>query len=398
MRKERKIEQIILFLSVLLVFCAGVSAEEACGHDFQRIEEPATCTECGYWGYRCILCFQTKGYEIIPQIGHDWAAWEVLDEPDCKSTGLQVGRCTRCGQQQEQEIPTLAHEYTSWVQSPTCGRDGYTLLTCINCGHEEKTDRVERLGHDLQILVVEPSCTRDGYTLYQCTRCTYSRKEALVEKTGHVFNSGTIDKEAGLDNTGKITYSCLNCDATKSETIPAWSNPFDDVAESAYYADSVTWAYHTGITTGTDETHFSSDSVCTRAQVVTFLWRWAGSPAPEGGKMPFSDIRAGSFYYDAVCWALEKGITTGVDETHFAPNSSCTRAQVVTLIHRYLGSPVLQGELPFEDVSSESYFFQSVLWTYKNKITTGVDTTHFAPHSQCTRAQIVTFLFRANNI
>ena len=112
--------------------------------------------------------------------------------------------CQRCEKEQEEELPKLAHEYEIWVQKPTCGRAGYTLHTCVNCGHEEKTDRVEALGHDLKTLVVDATCTKDGYTQYQCTRCTYSRKEDLVEKTGHLYDSGTVEKEAGLHEEGRI--------------------------------------------------------------------------------------------------------------------------------------------------------------------------------------------------
>lgn len=391
MNRERKIFTVIFLVWLLTV---TATAAEPCAHDFQPIEEAATCTQSGYSGFRCTICDQTKDFVSVPQLGHDWSEWTIFQAPQCSASGLQSRTCLRCHRQEETEIPATAHSYSTWIQEPTCGRAGYTLHTCVTCGHEEKTDRVDALGHDLQAYVVEPSCTKDGYTKYQCSRCTYSRKENPVEKTGHVYDSGTVVKEAGLDSDGKITYTCLNCATTKSEIIPAWDNPFVDVPDNSYYCDSVTWAYHTGITTGSDKTHFSPDAVCTRAQVVTFLWRWAGCPATEEGKMPFSDVQEGVFYYDAVRWAVEKGITNGVDKTHFAPDAGCTRGQVVTLLHRYMGSPILRGSLPFEDVAVEDYYSAAVLWAYKNQITTGVDTTHFAPDAQCIRAQIVTFLYR----
>lgn len=393
MKRKRKI---ILALGLSLLFVFGAFASEPCDHDFQMVEAPATCEESGYRGYVCSLCFQSKDYETIPQLGHLWGEWYVVTSPTCKSAGVQLRACQRCEKEQEEELPKLAHEYEIWVQKPTCGRAGYTLHTCVNCGHEEKTDRVEALGHDLKTLVVDATCTKDGYTQYQCTRCTYSRKEDLVEKTGHLYDSGTVEKEAGLHEEGRIRYVCLNCGESRTETIPEWGHPFADVADSSYYRDSVTWAYHTGITTGTDDVHFSPDEICTRGQVVAFLWRWAGCPAPEGDYTVFTDVKEGSFYEKAVLWAVQKGITKGMDETHFAPGAQCTRGQVVTLIHRYLGSPFTQGEIPFEDVAPEKYYAQAVLWACKSKITTGIDSNHFAPDGACTRGQIVTFLFRAS--
>lgn len=396
MEKKREKYRILFLLYLLMLLCVQVWAEDACEHDFQPVQAPATCTESGYTGLQCTLCFQTKDYQTTPQLGHDWTQWTVTKESDCREEGIQISTCSRCALEKEERLPKLAHAYEIWIQKPTCGYDGYTLHTCAYCGHEERTERIERLGHDLSILVVEPTCTTAGYTKYQCTRCTYSRKEDLVEKTGHFYDSGTVIQEAFVDQPGKIRYSCLNCDHTKTENIPAWSNPFEDVEKSSYCSDAVTWAYHTGVTLGTDETHFSPDGVCTRAQVVSFLWRWAGYPEAEKGSVPFTDVLADSFYVDAVSWAVEKGITKGVDESHFAPNDPCTRAQVVTLIHRYLESPVQRGEMPFVDLVEGSYYIPSVLWAYKQKITSGVDATHFAPDAQCTRGQIVTFLYRAD--
>ena len=373
-----------------------VSAERVCAHDFQPVEEPATCTESGYRGYVCSLCFQTRDYEVIPQLEHDWSEWLVSKPASCAEKGLQSRNCGFCNETEEVSIERLPHEYESWVKKPSCGLNGYTLHQCIHCGHEEKTDYVDALGHDLEAYVVDPTCTKDGYTRLQCTRCTYSRNENPVKKTGHLYDSGTVEKEAGLHENGKIRYDCLNCDETRVETVSAWENPFVDVDSGIYYRDSVTWAYHMGITTGTDDTHFSPEGTCTRAQVVTFLWRWAGCPKANNANHGFVDVERGSYYEEAVRWAVEKGITNGVDQTHFAPNQGCTRCQVVTLLHRYQGSPVPKGESPFVDVMREDYFAQPVLWAYKSKITTGVDTSHFSPNGLCTRGQIVTFLFRAS--
>ena len=179
----------------------------------------------------------------------------------------------------------------------------------------------------------------------------------------------------------------------------ARANPFEDVAEGTYYYDAVLWAvnHNPQITNGTDETHFSPDATCTRGQVVTFLWRAAGEPEPTGDKNPFTDVKSGAYYYKAVLWALEKGITTGTSATTFSPNSGCTRGQVVTFLHRAQGTPTPGSSVnPFTDVKSGQYYYEAVLWAVNHspQITKGTGATAFSPNQTCTRAQIVTFLYR----
>ncbi len=171
--------------------------------------------------------------------------------------------------------------------------------------------------------------------------------------------------------------------------------PFRDVKSSNYFYDAVLWAVENGITAGVDSTHFGSNQPCTRAQVVTFLWSAAGKPAPKSGSNPFSDVKAGDYFYDAVLWAVENGITAGVDSTHFGSNQTCTRAQVVTFLWSAAGKPdPKSGSNPFSDVKAADYFYNAVLWAVENGITAGEDATHFGPASTCTRAQVVTFLYK----
>ena len=169
---------------------------------------------------------------------------------------------------------------------------------------------------------------------------------------------------------------------------------FVDVATGSYYEDAVDWAVENGITKGTDDTHFSPDGICTRAQAVTFLWRAAGSPEPETRAMPFADIPVGSYYYDAVLWAVENGITKGTSDTTFSPNMTCTRAQIVAFLWRSEKSPAAGTANPFADVKSTAYYADAVLWAAKEDITKGTTNTTFSPNADCTRAQIVTFLYR----
>ena len=167
------------------------------------------------------------------------------------------------------------------------------------------------------------------------------------------------------------------------------------MAEGSYYEAPVRWAVEQGITTGTSETTFSPDASCTRAQAVTFLWRSAGSPASESGEMPFTDVPDGVYYYDAVLWAVEQGITTGTSATTFSPDATCTRAQIVTFLWRSAGTPAAAAENPFGDVASGVYYYDAVLWAVEQGVTTGTSASTFSPDATCTRAQIVTFLYRA---
>ena len=169
---------------------------------------------------------------------------------------------------------------------------------------------------------------------------------------------------------------------------------FVDVATGSYYEDAVDWAVENGITKGTDDTHFSPDGICTRAQAVTFLWRAAGSPKPETRAMPFTDVPVGSYYYDAVLWAVENGITKGTSDTTFSPNMTCSRAQIVAFLWRSEKSPAAGTANPFADVKSTAYYADAVLWAVKENITKGTTSTTFSPNADCTRAQIVTFLWR----
>ncbi|MDY5587554.1 MAG: S-layer homology domain-containing protein [Oscillospiraceae bacterium] len=169
---------------------------------------------------------------------------------------------------------------------------------------------------------------------------------------------------------------------------------FTDVAAGSYCYDAVQWAVANGITNGTDATHFSPNAGCTRGQVVTFLWRAAGEPTVSGN-VGFVDVAPGSYCYEAVKWAVANGITKGTDATHFSPNATCTRGQVVTFMYRAAGEPAVGGSNGFVDVAAGSYCYNAVQWAVAKGITKGTDTTHFSPSATCTRGQVVTFLYRA---
>lgn len=177
------------------------------------------------------------------------------------------------------------------------------------------------------------------------------------------------------------------------EAVDALS--FTDVSAKAYYFDAVAWAVKNKITSGQSDTLFAPDASCTRAQMVTFLWRANGSPAPKTTEMPFTDVSKDAYYYDAVLWASENGITTGTGETTFSPNQVISRAEAVTFLWRAAGKPIAEGSL-FADVESTKYYAEAVRWAVTSGITNGMSDSTFAPNDICTRAHIVTFLYRTH--
>ncbi len=238
----------------------------------------------------------------------------------------------------------------------------------------------------------------------------------------HAWNIARIDKKYyNLDSTwdaGDAEYSYfLKCNAnfgdhvrdeeyeTKefnaaypmaAEDYVSSENPFEDVPEDEYYTDAVIWAYEKGITSGVDETHFRPEQSCTRGQVVTFLWRAEGKPEAKSEECPFMDLNPSDYYYDAVLWAYENGIANGMEENYFKPDETVTRGQFVTFLHRTKGKPASQLESsPFVDVPEGEYYTDAVLWAYENDITTGTDDSHFSPEAPCNRGDVVTFLYRA---
>ena len=217
-----------------------------------------------------------------------------------------------------------------------------------------------------------------GYTLGQLTAKDESGKALALTDKG----------------SGRYTFVMPASNVTVEVSFTkSGANRFTDVPSGAYYEDAVAWAVENGITSGTSETTFSPDASCTRAQMVTFLWRAAGSPK-AGGSSPFTDVSADAYYYDAVLWAVENGITAGTSATTFSPDAAVTRAQTVTFLWRAAGAPKAGDSNPFADVSADAYYYDAVLWAVENGITSGTSATAFSPNADCTRAQIVTFLFR----
>ena len=213
----------------------------------------------------------------------------------------------------------------------------------------------------------------------------------VVDKSG--------DKVAVSEKNGKYTFtmpaSKVTVTGTFVEIEQPMVNPFIDVKESDYFYNAVMWAVKSGVTKGTSATTFSPNAPCTRAQMVTFLWRASGSPKPVTDVCPFTDVNMDSYYGKAVLWAVETGITNGTSETTFSPEADCTRAQMAAFLCRMAGGKAASSTISFTDVSADAYYAESVQWAVENGITLGTgDGTTFSPNEICTRAQMVTFLYR----
>ncbi len=204
-------------------------------------------------------------------------------------------------------------------------------------------------------------------------------------------------EDTGLADTYRITK--ITADLTVTVTCLKTEQPaFSDVEEGEYYFDAVCWAVRNGITTGTSATEFSPEEGCTRGQVVTFLWRASGEPEPEKTVNPFTDVKESDYFYKAVLWAVEKEITLGTSQNTFSPEDTCTRGQIVTFLYRSEDSPAPTSSAnPFGDVKDDDYFKDPVLWAVECGITLGSSEKTFSPNDTCTRGQVVTFLYRNAN-
>lgn len=250
----------------------------------------------------------------------------------------------------------------------------------LNVTHRQENFSLARVhynntgtNHTYTNTAVSPTCSTPGRIEHNCT-CGVSYTEYPAE-LGHNFVDGT----------------CTRCGASSS------AEAFTDFSSDDFYSDAVNWAVGNGITLGTSNTTFSPDEVCTRAQIVTFLWRLAGRPVYKMMPQLFTDVSPNAYCYNAVQWAAVNNITTGTGSNCFSPEDTCTRAQIVTFLMR-IKTPFYSGVTPsFVDVQLSDYYFNSVEWAVEYGITNGVDTTHFAPEAGCTRAQVVTFLYRAKS-
>ncbi len=347
------------------------------GHDMTKTDaKAATCTEDGnneyYTCSRCGGVFKdeagtqatTVEAETLKKLGHDWSNKDGI----CAVCHTKCDRVHKPG-----TTCSVCHKYTSYPYVPGAPTYPATAPAVPN-GTVTVSPANASKGANVTV-TVKPN---EGYEL-----------GSLAVKDA----SGDLLPLADLGN-GK--YSFVMPDgkvSVEAEFVKTAATSFADVPANAYFADAVKWAVDKGVTNGLSDTMFGPYASCTRAQIVTFLWRAAGSPEPKTASS-FTDVPVSTYYAKAVAWAVENGITNGMTETTFAPNAACTRGQSVTFLHRALGKKV-ESSASFTDVKSDAFYADAINWAVANNVTNGTSATTFSPYASCTRAQIVTFLYRA---
>lgn len=316
------------------------------------------------------------------------AAGHGIDVKEIEIMGIEGTPCDVC-----EETMLLR------VVEGSCTEDGYTGDEVCTVCYRTVTQGEELIadGHDWTWTeLIAPTCEEHGKMQKACDDCEEFREGSIYELK-HDWSKWTVVEKATETEHGLRKHDCNVCSATE-EAAYAYApleNPFTDIPESAYYYDPVIWALEKGVTSGLTETTFGPSESCTRGQVVTFLWRAMGEPEPETTINPFTDVAEGKYYYKPVLWAVENGITSGLNATIFGPSETVTRAQFVTFLHRSQGNPAYSVENPFTDVAEGKNYYDSILWAVENEVTTGLTLNTFGPSASCTRGQVVTFLYRA---
>lgn len=387
---------------------------------------PPTCTEKGTAFYKCSACGATRT-EKIAALGHDLSRCDLVPDATCTQPGRAVGTCARCGVQIDEVIPAKGHDYSYAETSvaPTCTEPGHYKGTCPTCG-KDYDDVVPALGHDWGewVTSIEPTVSTVGYRYHVCNRdgCGYREGEDIPKLHTHTWDAGVVTQKPTAAEPGVRTYTCTVCGQTRTEAIPATGVPetcnggpacpgyaFRDMpAPGIWSHEGLDYCIYHGYIAGTSATTVTPDGECTRAMIVSILYRVQGEPAKVNGyelkklAAPFDDVERGCWYTDAIWWAKLTGVVSGMSPSTFAPDDPITRAQLAVILYNYTQqfapeSLTETGSLTgFPDAGSvPSWARTEMAWAVGNGLISGVGengVSYLRPEGCATRAQVATIL------
>lgn len=401
---------------------------EAAGHKWALTTTlPPTCTEQGTAFYKCSACGATRT-EKIAALGHDLSRCDLVPDATCTQPGRAVGTCARCDVKIDEVIPAKGHDYSYKSASstePTCTESGHYQGTCPRC-YQDYNDTIPALGHDWGewVTSIEPTVSTVGYRYHVCNRdgCGYREGEDIPKLHTHTWDAGVVTQKPTAAEPGVRTYTCTVCGQTRTEAIPATGVPetcnggpacpgyaFRDMpAPSIWSHAGLDYCIYHGYIAGTSATTVTPDGECTRAMIVSILYRVQGEPAKVNGyelkklAAPFDDVERGMWYTDAIWWAKLTGVVSGMSPSTFAPDDPITRAQLAVILYNYTKqfapeSLTETGSLTgFPDAGSvPSWARTAMAWAVGNGLISGVGengVSYLRPEGCATRAQVATIL------
>ena len=388
---------------------------------------PPACTEQGTVFYKCSACGATRT-EKIAALGHDLSRCDLVPDATCTQPGRAVGTCARCGVKIDEVIPAKGHDYSYKSASstePTCTESGHYQGTCPRCG-KDYNDTIPALGHDWGEWVVtqEPTAETTGYRYHLCARCNTREGEDIPKLHEHAWNAGVVTQKPTATEPGVKTFTCTICGETKTESIPATGVPdvcpggptcpgyaFRDMPVPADWShEGLDYCIYRGYIAGTSASTVAPTGVCTRAQLVSILYRMQGEPTTVKGyelaklRAPFDDVPRGQWYTDAIWWAKLTGVVAGTSATTFDPSGEITREQLAVILYNYTkqfasGSLTATGSLAgFPDAGSVSSWARTEMaWAVGNGLISGTGSgsaAYLSPQGSATRAQVAAILMR----
>ena len=388
---------------------------------------PPSCTAQGTAFYKCSACGATRT-EKIAALGHDLSRCDLVPDATCTQPGRAVGTCARCGVKIDEVIPAKGHDYSYKSASstePTCTESGHYKGTCPVCG-KDYNDTIPALGHDWGewVTTIEPTYTTVGYRYHLCARCNTREGEDIPKLHTHTWDAGVVTQKPTATEPGIKTFTCTICGETKTESIPATGVPdvcpggptcpgyaFRDMPVPTDWAhEGLDYCIYHGYIAGTSASTVSPSGVCTRAQLVSILYRVQGEPTTVKGyelsklRAPFDDVPRGQWYTDAIWWAKLMGVVAGTSATTFDPEGEITREQLAVILYNYTkqfapGSLTATGSLAgFPDAASVSSWARTEMaWAVGNGLISGTGSgsvAYLTPQGSATRAQVAAILMR----